>query len=88
MMEASDKGHQSIVQLLFKSRARVNETNEVSDRTSTNVYWKSGNFINYFKLDALIYKIMKTSFIVNLKFQYYCSCDIDSSWLNIALLEL
>ena len=42
MMVASDKGHQSIVQLLFKSSARVNETNEVGERTS-NVYWKSGN---------------------------------------------
>ena len=34
MMVASDNGHQSDVQLLFKSRVRINETNEVSERTS------------------------------------------------------
>ena len=34
MMVASDNGHQSVVQLLFKSRSRINETNEVSEKTS------------------------------------------------------
>ena len=49
LMVASDKGCQSIVQLLLKSGARVNESNSVSEITSKNVYWKTRNFVQLFK---------------------------------------
>ena len=39
LMVASHTGHQSVVQLLLKSGARVDETDGVSERTSMNVYW-------------------------------------------------
>ena len=44
-MVASHKGYKSIVQLLDKSGGNVNHTNDVSERTSPNVYWKTRNLI-------------------------------------------
>ena len=44
-MMASGQGYKSIVQLLVKSGGNVNETSNVSERTSMNVYWKPRNFI-------------------------------------------
>ena len=44
-MRVSRRRYKSIVQLLVKSGENVNETDDVSERTSMNVYWKPRNFI-------------------------------------------
>ena len=70
---ASDKGYISILKLLHKSGASVNEKNEVSERPSMNAYWKARNsFIEHFhflkiQLDTLIYKrrMLIISFCIN-----------------------
>ena len=49
LMVASCKGHPGIVRLLLESSAGVNKTDQVSERTSMNVYWKTRNFTEHFK---------------------------------------